>query len=126
MNITIIGSGYMGTATAWPLSDNGHHINLVGTHLDNEIIRSCRRHRWHPSLKRELPKNVHPFFIEQLPAALENADLIVSGVNSMGVHWIGRTLAPLVRPGQKLIAVTKGFETDAGGAVHILPEVLRA
>jgi len=126
MNITIIGSGYMGTATAWPLSDNGHHINLVGTHLDHKIIRSCQRHRWHPSLKRALPKNVHPFFLEQLPSALENADLIVSGVNSMGVHWIGRTLAPLIRPGQKIITVTKGLETDAGGAIHILPEVLRA
>ena len=53
--ITILGSGLMGTAVAWPLSDNGHQIRLVGTHLDAEIIRSCLDTGYHPKLRRQLP-----------------------------------------------------------------------
>jgi len=54
----ILGAGYMGTAMAWPLSDNGFEIHLIGTHLDGEIIQSCKRKNFHPRLKRYLPKNV--------------------------------------------------------------------
>ena len=36
--VTIVGAGMMGSATAWPLSDNGHTVRLVGTHLDTAII----------------------------------------------------------------------------------------
>ena len=44
----IVGAGVMGTATAWPLSDNGHEIRLVGTHLDHDIIQSCKEKNFHP------------------------------------------------------------------------------
>ncbi|MCX7669491.1 MAG: glycerol-3-phosphate dehydrogenase [Anaerolineae bacterium] len=123
-NITILGAGLMGTAVAWPLSDNGHQIRLVGTHLDAEIIRSCLEHGFHPRLRRPLPPRVQPYFLEQLPAALAGADVIVSGVNSLGVHWIGRTLGPLLWPGATIIAVTKGLEAQEDGSLRILPDVL--
>lgn len=123
--VTILGSGLMGTAVAWPLSDNGHEIRLVGTHLDAEIIRSCLDRGYHPRLRRQLPARVTPFFVEDLPKALEGADLIVSGVNSLGVHWIGRTLGPLLWPGATVIAVTKGLEASREGTPRILPDVLR-
>ena len=123
-NITILGAGLMGTAVAWPLSDNGHTIRLVGTHLDAEIIRSCLAQGYHPKLRRPLPPRVQPYFVEQLPEALAGADAIVSGVNSLGVHWIGRTLGPLLWPGAQVIAVTKGLEAQPDGAPRILPDVL--
>jgi glycerol-3-phosphate dehydrogenase (NAD(P)+) len=69
-NITILGSGLMGTAVAWPLADNGHDVRLVGTHLDAEIIRSCLDSGYHPRLRRQLPPNVRPYYVEQLPEAL--------------------------------------------------------
>ena len=121
---TILGSGLMGTAVAWPLSDNGHQIRLVGTHLDAEIIRSCLDKGYHPKLRRQLPPNVRSYFVEQLPEALDGADAIVSGVNSLGVHWIGRTLGPLLWPGATVIAVTKGLEAQGDGNPAILPDVL--
>jgi glycerol-3-phosphate dehydrogenase (NAD(P)+) len=123
-NITILGAGLMGTAVAWPLSDNGHTIRLVGTHLDAEIIRSCLAQGYHPKLRRPLPPRVQPYFVEQLPEALAGADAIVSGVNSLGVHWIGRTLGPLLWPGATIIAVTKGLEAQPDGQPRILPDVL--
>ena len=122
--VTIVGAGLMGTAMAWPLSDNGHRVRLVGTHLDTEIIASCLEKRWHPRLKRRLPDNVQPFYVEQLAQALEGVNVVVSGVSSPGVRWIGRALGPHLKPGMKIIAITKGLEAGADGNLRILPDVL--
>ena len=122
--VAIVGAGLMGTATAWPLSDNGHDVRLVGTHLDGEIIRSCKERRYHPRLGRQIPDGVRPYFVEEILQALDGVDIIVSGVNSLGVHWIGRTLGPYLRPGQLVIAVTKGLEPGEDGDLVILPDVL--
>jgi len=124
--VAILGAGVMGTATAWPLCDNGHSVHLIGTHLDAAIIQSCKEKHFHPRLQRRLPNQVTPFFLEELEKALDGVDFIVSGVNSMGVHWIGQTLAQHVKAGQKIIAVTKGLEADKKGNLVILPEVLRS
>jgi glycerol-3-phosphate dehydrogenase (NAD(P)+) len=114
----------MGSAMAWPLSDNGHEVRLVGTHLDKEIIDSCLAKRFHPRLRRRLPDKVQPYYVDQLAPALEGVEVIVSGVSSPGVHWIGRTLTPHLKPGMKIIAVTKGLEANAEGDLRILPDVL--
>jgi glycerol-3-phosphate dehydrogenase (NAD(P)+) len=123
-NVAIIGAGFMGSAMAWPLSDNGHNIRLVGTHLDKEIIASCRANRFHPRLRRRLPDNVQSYDIEALGEALGDVEVIVSGVSSPGMHWIGRALAPHLKPGMKIIAITKGLEANASGDLRILPDVL--
>jgi glycerol-3-phosphate dehydrogenase (NAD(P)+) len=122
--VAIVGAGMMGTATAYPLADNGHVIRLVGTHLDGEIIRSCKEKRYHPRLQRELPPAVRPHFVEEVAEALRGVDVIVSGVNSLGVHWVGRTIGPHLVPGQVIIAVTKGLESTPAGELRILPDVL--
>ena len=41
--ITIIGSGMMGSALAFPARENGNEVRLVGTHLDRDIIDACRK-----------------------------------------------------------------------------------
>ena len=122
--VTILGAGRMGTVITWPLRDNGHEVRLVGTHLDVAIIRSCLDARYHPGLRRRIPDGVQPFYLEQLLQALHGTDVIVSGVNSLGVHWIGRTLAPLLWPGASVLSLTKGLEAGADGVLRILPDVL--
>ncbi len=124
--IAIVGAGLMGSAVAYPLADRGHDVRLVGTHLDGETIGSCRASGFHPRLHRQLPAGVRPYFIEELAEALDGVQVIVSGVNSMGVHWLGRTLGPHLIPGQIIIAVTKGLEADDQGRLQILPDVLRS
>jgi glycerol-3-phosphate dehydrogenase (NAD(P)+) len=124
-NIAIVGAGLMGTATAYPLSDNGHHVKLVGTHLDADIIQSCKENHFHPRLKRKLPSGVVPYYVEEIGEALADAEVVVSGVNSLGVHWIGRTVGPHLQPGQLIIAVTKGLEAAENGDLVILPDVLK-
>ncbi len=122
--VTIVGAGMMGTGTAYPLADNGHTVRLVGTHLDDDIIRSCKERRYHPRLRRELPASVTPYFVGELAEAMAGAEIVVSGVNSLGVRWIGRTLTPHLRPGQLIIAITKGLDLTPDGDLVILPDVL--
>lgn len=122
--VAIVGAGLMGTATAFPLSDNGHSVRLIGTHLDGEIIRSCKEKQYHPRLKRELPASVRSYYVEEMAEALKGVETIVSGVNSYGVHWIGRTLGPHLKWGQSILAITKGLEATPEGDPVILPDVL--
>ena len=48
-NITIVGSGMMGSALAFPARENGHEVRVVGTHLDKEIIDECLKNNKHPN-----------------------------------------------------------------------------
>jgi glycerol-3-phosphate dehydrogenase (NAD(P)+) len=68
--ITIIGAGMMGSALAFPLTDNGHIVRLVGTHLDEAIIASIQAGGFHPTLKFRMPKNVTAFQFKELDKAL--------------------------------------------------------
>ena len=56
--ITIIGSGMMGSALAFPARENGHTVRLVGSILDDEIIMNCRRNNQHPKFERPFPDGV--------------------------------------------------------------------
>ena len=123
-NIAIVGAGLMGTATAYPLAENGHTVRLVGTHLDADIIQSCREQRYHPRLRREIPAAVQPYYVEEIAQALAGVEIIVSGVNSLGVRWIAEAIGRHLQPEQLIIAVTKGLEAAENGDLVILPDVL--
>ena len=120
--ITIVGAGMMGTALCWPLRDNGHTVRLVGTFLDGDIINSLHATGFHPTLQRQVPEGVQPYFENQIGDALGDTDLIVVGVNSLGVDWFTMKVGPFLKPGSKLIAVTKGLEDLPNGDLQIIPE----
>lgn len=120
--VAIVGAGMMGSAMAWPLSDNGHEVRLVGTHLDREIIATCKERNWHPTLGRNLPPRVSPFQLEELPPALEGVELIIQGVSSPGVRWMAQTLGPRLDGRVPILAITKGMALDSKGALQILPD----
>ena len=51
LKIAILGAGSMGTAFSVPCSDNGHQINIIGTHLEDKFIENIRNNsNYHPSL----------------------------------------------------------------------------
>ena len=62
--VTVLGSGIMATALSWPLTDNGHEVRLVGTHLDREVIDSIKESGVHPNLDLEVPEGVHAYQLE--------------------------------------------------------------
>jgi glycerol-3-phosphate dehydrogenase (NAD(P)+) len=125
-HVAIVGAGIMGSAVAWPLSDNGHTVSLIGTHLDREIIEEAQKHNYHPRLQRGLPPRVTAFQIEEIERGIDTADLIVSGVNSWGVDWLGETLAGVLAEGKDIIAVTKGLRATPDSQAEIFPNVIRS
>jgi glycerol-3-phosphate dehydrogenase (NAD(P)+) len=123
-SVVILGSGLMGSALAVPLSDNGHDVRLVGTHLDRDIIESVAATGEHPGLQLALPQSVRPFQLEDAEEAFRDAEIVLSGVNSFGVRWAGEHLARLLRPDMVVIAIAKGLDAAEDGTLRILPEVL--
>lgn len=124
--VSVLGSGVMATALAFPLADNGHDVRLVGTHLDREIIDSIQGTGVHPGLDLKVPEDVRAYQLDEAEEAFEGAEIAVSGVNSFGVRWAGEQLASLLKPGVHVLSIAKGMEADRDGDLWILPDVLAA
>lgn len=54
--ITIVGSGMMGSALAFPAAENGHEVRLVGSPLDGERIDRCRKDYKHPKHEKKVSR----------------------------------------------------------------------
>ena len=107
--ITIVGSGMMGSALAFPARENGHEVRLVGTHLDRDIIAACRETNRHPKFVKDFPEGVKYYQIEEVDEALCGADLVIGGVSSFGVEWFGDYVLPRIPANTRVLTVTKGL-----------------
>jgi len=109
----------MGSALSVPLSDRGHDVRLVGTHLDDAIVESVRARGHHPTLNHALPDSVRAYPVGELCAALDGADEVVLGVSSAGVVWAAEQLDGRLAKGQRVLMISKGL-----GEGELLPELL--
>ena len=123
--VTIIGSGMMGSALAFPARENGHLVRLVGTHLDRDIISCCKSTNRHPKFVRDFPEGVEFYQIEELEAALSGCELVIGGVSSFGVDWFAESVLPLVPNNTPLLTVTKGLLDTPDGKLLTYPEIWR-
>lgn len=115
----------MATALSFPMSENGHEVRLVGTHLDREIIDSIQKTGVHPDLGLQVNPGVSAFQLEDAAQAFDGAEVVMCGVNSFGIEWIAEQFQTLLKPGQKLLCITKGMRADADGTLHLLPEIIQ-
>ncbi len=122
--IVILGAGVMGSAMAVPSAAKLHDIDLIGTHLDDAIIRSVQGNGLHPKLNIKLPSRVKARFWTDLPAVdISDADLIILGVSSAGVQWaIDRLVETLKRP-VPMLMITKGLSPHPHG-INTLPALV--
>ncbi len=121
--ITIIGSGMMGSALAFPARENGNIVRLVGTPLDREIIEACKATGKHPKLPLPFPAGVEYYQIEELSQALEGTDMVIGGVSSFGVQWFSDEILPVLPEGIKVLTVTKGLMDTADGRLITYPDI---
>ena len=119
--VTIIGSGMMGSALAFPARENGHTVRLVGTHLDREIIDTCRRINRHPKFTKDFPAGLEYYQFEEVEQAIAGADLIIGGVSSFGVDWFGDKVLPLIPEETPVLTVTKGLQDTPDGKLLTYP-----
>ncbi len=113
--ITIIGSGMMGSALAFPARENGNEVRLVGTPLDRDIIDVCRKTNRHPKFSKDFPQGVQYYQIEELAEAIHDADFIICGVSSFGVEWFKDEILPQLKENVPVISVTKGLMNTQEG-----------
>ena len=119
--VTIVGSGMMGSALAFPARENGHEVRLVGTHLDREIIDTCIKTNRHPKFTRDFPTGLKYYQIEELETALTGADLVIGGVSSFGVEWFRDYVLPRIPDGTDVLTVTKGLMDFPDGTLKPYP-----
>lgn len=121
--VTIIGSGMMGSALAFPARENGHTVRLVGTHLDRDIIDTCRQTGRHPKFTKDFPFGIEYYQIEDMERAIEGADMIIGGVSSFGVDWFGDYVLPKIPDTIPVLTVTKGLWNTPEGELLPYPMV---
>ena len=123
--IVILGAGVMGSAMAVPAAARGNRIALVGTHLDEEIIRSVAGNGHHPRLGLALPESVVAHDWTEFAAVMDAApDLLVLGVASAGVEWAIERIVESVRRPVPILMITKGL-APAGDSIEVLPAIVR-
>lgn len=121
--ITIVGSGMMGSALAFPARENGHEVRLVGTHLDREIINECIKTNKHPKFDRPFPNSVKFYQIEEVEKALLGANVVIGGVSSFGVQWFSDEILPIIPESSIVLTVTKGLMNTPDGKLLTYPEL---
>ena len=108
--IAILGAGVMGSAMAVPAGALGHQIDLVGTHLDEAIVRSVAGNGRHPRLGVTLPETVRAHSWTEFSKVMADApDLLVLGVSSAGVEWAIDRIVESMREPIPILMITKGL-----------------
>lgn len=122
MVITIIGSGMMGSALAFPARENGNEVRLCGTHLDKDIITECKKSGQHPKFDRAFPDGVKYYYFEEMAEAVKDTDFIIGGVNSFGVDWFLEEVLLKTDVNIPVITVTKGLICLDDGTLISYPD----
>lgn len=120
--ITIIGSGMMGSALAYPAFENGNDVRLVGTPLDREIIDNCKKNNQHLKFDVPFPKGVKYYYFEEWKEAVKGADFVIGGVSSFGVDWFLENILSELDPSVPVLSVTKGLINLEDGTLISYPE----
>jgi glycerol-3-phosphate dehydrogenase (NAD(P)+) len=119
--IVILGAGVMGAAMSLPAAYGGHRVGLVGTPLDDEIIRSVAVNGRHPGLGVTLPANVSAHHAPEFGVLMAaRPDLLILGVSSAGVNWAIEQIVESVKTPLPVLMITKGL-VPKDGSIEVLP-----
>lgn len=107
--ISIIGSGGWGTAVAVMLAKNGHEITLWSyLQEESDALREKRENvPFLPGIK--IPENV--VFTAKYEECTD-AELMITAVPSHAMRATAKGLSKVVKPGQKILNISKGLEEE--------------
>ena len=129
-NITVLGSGVMGSAIAIHLGNNGHQVNLWGTKWDRETIDEMKKTKEHTHLGVKIPETISFYYDDALEEAIKDSKLVIIAVISKGIESISKAISPYITEDQYIMSITKGLheetlETMSTVIRNALPEDLR-
>ena len=101
----------MGSAFCVPCADNSHEVYLVGSFLEDELIDKINKlNNFHPILKCQLPKKVNIIKFSEFNKDInKDIDLLVVGVSSKGIDWIGEEISKFYNKNTNILLLTKGL-----------------
>ena len=134
--ITVMGSGQMGSAMAFPACRNGHTVRLVGTPIDRDIIAHGQKTHEHLTLCHDvngkktsfmMPDGVSFHNYEEFEDCIKDADLLICGVSSFGLDWFCENVVPRIPASLPVLSITKGMIDDGRGVGALIsyPEYMR-
>ena len=123
--IIIIGAGAMGSAFAVPCLDNQNDVTLVGTHLEDELIKGIKSNKnFHPALNMELPSELKVEKFEKLSSILMGGvDIIVAGVSSIGIEWFVEQISKHYKKDLPIILLTKGLAIEENELITLSDKI---
>ena len=112
--ILIIGAGAMGSAFSIPCLENRNDVSLIGTFLENDLIKSLKeKNNYHPSLNINLPKNLNIERHDKIENLIQSGvDFIVAGISSVGIEWFANEISKFYNKKTSIILLTKGLAID--------------
>ena len=123
--IIIIGAGAMGSAFAVPCLENQNEVTLVGTHLEDDLIKNIKsNNNLHPALNIELPAKLKVEKFEKLQSILEGeVDIIVAGVSSVGIEWFVNQISKNYKKNTPIILLTKGLAIEGNELITLSDKI---
>ena len=124
--IIIIGAGAMGSAFTVPCVDNNNEVILVGTHLENELIKSIKKNKnFHPALKTNLPSKLKVERFENLKAIIEKAaDVVVAAISSIGIKWFAEEISKFYKKKLPIVLLTKGLSVEKDELITLSEKII--
>ena len=123
--IIIIGAGAMGSAFAVPCLENQNDVTLVGTHLEDELIKGIKSNKnFHPALNMKLPAELKVEKFEKLSSILMGGvDIIVAGVSSIGIEWFVEQISKYYKKNLPIILLTKGLAIEENELITLSDKI---
>tara|TARA_B100001094_G_C18105769_1_gene758275 strand:+ start:35 stop:1063 length:1029 start_codon:yes stop_codon:yes gene_type:complete len=123
--IIIIGAGAMGSAFSVPCIENNNDVTLIGTHLENDLIKCIKeKNNFHPALNTKLPLSLKVEKYEKLSSILEDkVDIIVVGVSSIGIEWFVDQISNKYKEKTPIILLTKGLAIEENELITLSEKI---
>ena len=113
----------MGSAMAFPATENGHTVHLVGTPLDRDIIDECKKSGKHLKFDYPFPKgDISYHHFEEWKEVVKGSDFVICGVSSFGVDWFLNEVLTYLDPSMPVLSITKGLINLEDGTLISYPD----
>ncbi|HPV70423.1 MAG TPA: NAD(P)H-dependent glycerol-3-phosphate dehydrogenase [Candidatus Magasanikbacteria bacterium] len=112
IEISILGTGNMGTALAKLISGNGYRVKMWG--IDQEAINNINTHHENKKFLPGVPLNDHVTAHLELSETIKNTKIIIVAVPTQVTQGVSEKMATYLNKEQIILSASKGIEMNTG------------